>query len=156
MRALIQRVSEAQVTVDGSVVGRIGPGLLVFVGIAKGDTQAQATQLGRKVINCRVFPDDDPSNGDEASKKKMDRSVLDLGLSLLIVSQFTLYGDTRKGNRPSYSDAARPDVAKELYDFFCEFCRSSGLTVQTGVFQAHMEVTLINDGPVTLMFHSEA
>lgn len=146
MRALVQRVSEAYVTVNGATVGRIGRGLLVFLGVGSSDTRANADYLSRKIANLRVFPGDDG---------KMDRSILDVGGSLLIVSQFTLYGDTRKGNRPSYTAAARPEIAKDLYNFFCESCRAAGLTVETGLFQEHMEVSLVNDGPVTLLLHSE-
>jgi D-tyrosyl-tRNA(Tyr) deacylase len=146
VRAIIQRVSEARVTVNGAVTGEIGAGLLVFVGIGKDDTEIQATYLARKVTNVRIFPGDD---------SRMDRSVLDIQGSLLIVSQFTLYGDTRKGNRPSYSDAADPQRARELYEFFVETCRNTSIRVQTGVFQAHMEVSLTNNGPVTLLFDSD-
>lgn len=146
MRALVQRVTEASVSVAGSVVGEIGPGLLVFVGIRAGDTEKRARHLAQKVLQLRIFSDE---------TGKMNKSVTDIPAALLIVSQFTLYGDTSKGNRPSYSDAARPELARDLYSCFVEICKESRLRVETGVFQAHMEVRLVNDGPVTLMCFSE-
>ncbi len=147
MRALVQRVSEASVTVDGLVIGRIGTGLLVFVGVRYDDTEPRAEQLAQKVIGLRVFSDDEG---------KMNRSLLEVSGELLVVSQFTLYGDTRKGNRPSYSEAAGRDLAEQLYEHFVRRCRDSGLPVSTGVFQAHMEVRLVNNGPVTLVCYSES
>lgn len=147
MRALVQRVSEASVTVNGSITGQIGRGLLVFVGVRRDDTRSRAEQLAQKVISLRIFPD-------EAGK--MNRSLFEVSGELLVVSQFTLYGDTIKGNRPSYSEAAQRELAEELYDYFVLQCRSKGAPVATGVFQAHMEVRLVNDGPVTLMCYSEA
>jgi D-aminoacyl-tRNA deacylase len=147
MRALVQRVSQASVVVSGAVTGQIGRGLLVFLGIRYDDTEAQAEHLAQKVIRLRIFPDD---------TGKMNRSVNDISGELLIVSQFTLYGDTRKGNRPSYTEAARPESAERLYEYFVKVCRDKGVPVATGVFQAHMEVHLINDGPVTLMCYSES
>ncbi len=145
MRALIQRVSSASVTVDSSVIGRIAAGLVVFLGVGRHDTTLQAERLAAKVTRLRLFPDD---------QGKMNRSVLDVQGKLLIVSQFTLYGDTTAGNRPSYSDAAGPELAQILYEHFIGVCRSN-LPVETGVFQAHMQVQLINDGPVTLMCYAE-
>ncbi len=147
MRALVQRVSEASVTVDGLVTGQIGTGLLVFIGVRYDDTHPRAEQLAQKVINLRVFPD---------QEGKMNRSLLEVSGQLLVVSQFTLYGDTRKGNRPSYSEAASGDLAEPLYEHFVSRCRESGVRVSTGVFQAHMEVRLVNNGPVTLMCYSES
>lgn len=147
MRALVQRVSEASVTVDGLVTGQIGTGLLIFVGVRYDDTPPRAEQLAQKVISLRVFPD---------AEGKMNRSLFDVSGELLVVSQFTLYGDTRKGNRPSYSEAAGRDLAEQLYEHFVRHCRDSGLPVSTGVFQAHMEVRLVNNGPVTLMCYSES
>lgn len=146
MRALVQRVSRASVTVNGDITGEIGRGLLVFLGIRVGDTRSQAELLSQKIVQLRVFPD---SNG------KMNRSLIDVGGELLIVSQFTLYADTSRGNRPSYSEAAAADLAEPLYEYFVDNCRRSGALVSTGVFQAHMEVQLVNDGPVTLMCYSE-
>lgn len=146
MRALVQRVSEASVWVNGAITGQINYGLLVFVGVRKDDSEERAVQLARKVVHLRIFPDSDG---------KMNRSLGEVGGELLIVSQFTLYGETRKGNRPSYIDAAGPDKARELYEIFVEACRRHGAPVATGVFQAHMQVRLINDGPVTLMCYCE-
>jgi D-tyrosyl-tRNA(Tyr) deacylase len=146
MRALVQRVSQAKVVVDGVTSGEIGAGLLVFVGVGRQDGEDQAIYLSRKIANLRIFPNDEG---------KMDRSVMDIAGEVLIVSQFTLYGDTRKGNRPSYAEAASPEHARKLYEFFTEACRNIGLSAKTGVFQAHMEVSLLNDGPVTLLLHSE-
>ena len=145
MRAVIQRVSEALVKVEGSVLGEIGPGLLALLGIAKPDTAADAEFLAEKILNLRVFPD---------HAGKMNRSLLDAGGALLVVSQFTLYGDCRKGRRPSFDDAAPSEQARPLYERFIEVARRSGLRVETGVFQAHMDVSLVNDGPVTLLVES--
>jgi D-tyrosyl-tRNA(Tyr) deacylase len=146
MRAVVQRVSEASVLVDCSVVGQIRRGLLIFLGIRHDDTEAHAEQLATKIGQLRIFPD---------SEGKMNLSLLDISGEMLIVSQFTLYGDTRKGNRPSYAEAAKPERALELYQCFIESCRSRGFPVATGVFQAYMEVRLINDGPVTIWCDSE-
>lgn len=128
--------------VDSTVTGQIGIGLVVLLGVTHRDTHAEAEQLAKKVIHLRIFPD---------TEGKMNLSLMDIGGELLIVSQFTLYGDTRKGNRPSYSEAARPEVAQPLYQHFLDSCSSSGIRVQTGVFQAHMTLQLTNDGPVTLL-----
>ncbi|HTU46062.1 MAG TPA: D-aminoacyl-tRNA deacylase [Bryobacteraceae bacterium] len=147
MRALLQRVSEAKVTVEGEVTGQIGVGLVVFLGIGRADTKAQAERVAQKVIQLRVFPD---------GAGKMNLSLGDVSGELLIVSQFTLYADVRKGNRPSYSEAAKPEVAQELYEYFVGLCRERGFRVQTGTFQAQMQVQLLNDGPVTIMYDSES
>jgi len=146
MRALVQRVSEASVTVEGKLTGQIGRGLLVFLGIKSDDTVVRAELLGQKVVQLRIFND---------AEGKMNRSLLEDGGELLVVSQFTLYADTRKGNRPSYSEAASGDIARPLYECFIDNCRRRGALVSTGVFQAHMQVRLTNDGPVTLMCYSE-
>lgn len=147
MRALVQRVSEASVTVDGSITGEIGGGLLVFLGVRHDDTELEAKQLAQKVVHLRVFPD---------GEGKMNLSVQEVSGALLIVSQFTLYGNTQKGNRPSYTEAAKADLALHLYDCFVKYCRETGITVETGIFQAHMQVRSINDGPVTLLCYSGA
>ncbi len=141
MRALVQRVTEARVDVDGETIGQIGPGLLVFLGITHDDTPAQAAKLANKIANLRVFADDDD---------KMNLSLLDSGGSLLAVSQFTLYGDTRKGRRPAYVDAARPEVAEPLIEQVVSELRALGVDVATGRFRADMAVSLVNDGPITL------
>ena len=137
MRAVVQRVSRASVTVDTRTTGAIGRGLLVLFGAGAGDGPADLAYIVDKITNLRIFPDD---------AGKMNRSVLDIGGGVLLVSQFTLYGDTRKGNRPAYVDAARPEVAEPLYERFCE-----RLDAQRGVFGAHMDVELVNDGPVTIL-----
>jgi D-aminoacyl-tRNA deacylase len=147
MRALVQRVSEASVAVQGSVTGHIGTGLLVLLGIRSDDTPARGELLARKVVQLRIFPDEED---------KMNRSLLDISGEMLVVPQFTLYGETDKGNRPSYSRAARPEIAEPLYEYFLKVCRDRGVSVSTGIFQAHMQVRLINDGPVTLMCYSES
>jgi len=146
MRALLQRVTQASVVVEGSVVGEIGAGLLILLGAAKPDTVADAALLVNKIVNLRIFPDADG---------KMNRSMLETGGSLLVVSQFTLYGDCWKGRRPGFDAAAPAAQARALYESFVEIARRSGLRVETGVFQAHMEVALVNDGPVTLMLETK-
>jgi D-aminoacyl-tRNA deacylase len=145
MRIVVQRVTEAHVEVDGEAVGAIGRGLLVLVGVAKPDTPADADYLADKVVGLRIFPD-------EAGK--MNRSVLEAGGALLVISQFTLYGDCRKGRRPSFDMAAGVEQARALYERFLDSCRARNLPVQSGVFQASMAVHLINDGPVTIICES--
>jgi len=145
VRGVVQRVSEASVRVDGEVVGSIGPGLVVLVGVSSGDVERDADYLAEKILNLRVFPD-------EAGQ--MNRSVLDVSGGLLVVSQFTLLGDVRKGRRPSYSDAAPPEEANRLYEHLVSRLRPSGLKVATGVFRALMDVALVNQGPVTLLLDS--
>jgi D-tyrosyl-tRNA(Tyr) deacylase len=146
MRALVQRVSEASVTVENTISGEIARGILVFLGVHANDNEANADYLANKVIQLRIFPD---------AEGRMNRSLRDILGEMLVVSQFTLYGETKKGNRPSYSEAARPEVAVRLYDYFVKVCREKGIKVSTGVFQADMKVRLINDGPVTLFCYSE-
>lgn len=146
MRAVLQRVKEASVTVDGSVVGAIGPGLMVLLGVGKGDTDADVDFMVDKVPGLRIFEDD---------AGKMNRSLHDGSKQLLAVSQFTLYADTKKGRRPSFTDAMPPDEAKRLYASFCEKCRATGLTVAEGIFAADMKVALVNDGPVTIVMDSK-
>ena len=141
MRALVQRVSRASVTIDGRVHGAIDKGFLILLGITEGDTEADARYLADKCVGLRVFTDEND---------KMNRSLADVGGGLLVVSQFTLYGDCSHGRRPSFIAAARPDTAIPLYECFVARCRESGLPVETGEFGAHMEVELLNDGPVTL------
>ena len=142
MRALIQRVSQASVSVDGRIAGRIGRGLVVLLGVTHTDSTVEARWLSAKIAGLRVFDD-------EAGK--MNRSLSDVEGELLVISQFTLYGDAQKGRRPSFTDAAGPDVAEPLVDTFIGLLREAGFKVATGVFGAHMDVELHNDGPVTLM-----
>jgi D-tyrosyl-tRNA(Tyr) deacylase len=146
MRAVVQRVNKAEVRVDGRVVGAVRQGLVVLLGVGKDDTPEDAQSLADKILNLRIF--DDPEG-------RMNLSLLDTKGQLLCVSQFTLYGDCRKGRRPSYDQAARPEVACGLYEAFAAAARAGGVTVQTGQFQAMMEVELVNDGPVTLLLDSE-
>jgi D-aminoacyl-tRNA deacylase len=142
VRAVIQRVSRAEVTVAGRSVGRIGPGLCVFLGVGKDDSPGSADYLAEKIKNMRIFED---GNG------RMNHSLLEVQKDLLVVSQFTLYGDCSKGNRPSFSDAAAPEEAEKLYERFVQRLRDAGLAVSTGQFGARMDVALTNDGPVTLI-----
>lgn len=146
MRAVVQRVSEASVSVDGKVTGVTGPGLCVLVGVGTQDTEADAQWLADKVADLRIFED-------EAGK--MNRSVIDTRGGILAISQFTLFGDARKGTRPGFIDAARPEVAQPLYAKFCEALRARGLTVGEGVFRATMQVRIVNEGPVTLLLDSK-
>ena len=145
MRAVVQRVKQSSVKTNGEMVGRIGQGLLVLLGVAKGDRAEDADYLANKIINLRIFEDEDG---------KMNRSLLEIGGELLAVSQFTLLADCRKGRRPSFIAAAEPGTATELYEKFVERVRQKGVAVQTGRFRAMMEVALINDGPVTIIIES--
>jgi len=142
MKALIQRVKNASVTIEGEIYSSIGFGMLVLLGVEKDDTEVNAKQLAEKLINFRIFEDE---NG------KMNKSILDVKGEILVVSQFTLMGDCKKGTRPSFDKAAPPDKAKKLYEDFVRLIFSSGLIVKTGVFQAMMEISLVNQGPVTLL-----
>jgi D-aminoacyl-tRNA deacylase len=146
MRAVVQRVSRCRVTVEGNVVGEIGVGLLVLLGVSKADNEASADYLVEKIIGLRIFED---------AEEKMSLSVQDSGGAVLVVSQFTLYGDVRRGKRPSFDSAARPEEAKRLYEYFVSKVRAAGLRCETGQFQAMMEVELVNSGPVTIMLDSE-
>jgi D-tyrosyl-tRNA(Tyr) deacylase len=146
MRAVLQRVSRAKVTVEGETVGRIGRGILVLLGVAGGDTEKDAIYLLEKTLNIRIFED---------AAEKMNLSLLDVKGELLVVSQFTLYGDTRKGRRPSFIEAAAPEKANSLYELFMSEARKQIETVQTGRFQAMMSVELVNDGPVTILLDSK-
>jgi len=147
MRAVVQRVSRAAVRVEARTVGEIGPGLLVLLGVAAGDGEQEARWMADKLAALRIFED---------GEGKMNLSVADAGGGLLVVSQFTLLGDTRKGNRPSFVDAAPPEPANALYEKVCALLREKGLPVAQGVFRAHMEVELLNDGPVTILLDSRA
>jgi D-aminoacyl-tRNA deacylase len=145
MRAVVQRVSRAKVTVQGQVTGEIGTGLLVLVGVGRGDSQAEADYLADKVAGLRIFED---RNG------KMNCSVVEVNGSVLVVSQFTLYGDVRRGKRPSFDGAAPPEQARELYEYFVQRLSSAGLPCETGRFQEMMSVELVNEGPVTILLDS--
>ena len=145
MRAVVQRVKQSTVRIDNEIVGQIGSGLLVLLGVAKGDTAKDADYLANKIINLRIFEDED---------RKMNRSLLETGGELLAVSQFTLLADCRKGRRPSFIEAAEPEKATDLYETFVNMVRAKGVAVQTGRFRAMMEVALINDGPVAIIIES--
>lgn len=146
MRAVVQRVTRAKVTVNAGVTGEIGAGLMILLGVGRTDNPESASYLAEKIANLRIFSDD---------AGKMNLSLLEVGGSALVVSQFTLYGDTRGGRRPSYIQAAPPDEANCIYEEFVRAMRAFGVPVQTGVFQAHMQVELVNDGPVTILLDSE-
>ena len=146
MRAVLQLVKSASVTIDEKIVGKIGPGLLVLIGIHKDDTPREIEWMTDKIINLRVF---------ETEEGKLDRSLLDMSGELLLVSQFTLYGDCSKGRRPSFSDAMGADPARKFFELFVNKAREKVVKVETGIFQASMEVALVNDGPVTLIIDSK-
>lgn len=145
MRAVVQRVSRAKVTVNGEISGEIGVGLLILLGVGRDDREADATYLAEKICGLRIFEDD---------QGKMNRSVVDVGGSVLAVSQFTLYGDVRRGKRPSFDAAAPPEKARMLYEFFVERIHATGLKCETGRFQEMMQVALVNEGPVTILLDS--
>ncbi|TCW37802.1 D-aminoacyl-tRNA deacylase [Laceyella sacchari] len=147
MKIVLQRVREASVTVEGQTTGAIGPGVMLLVGVAEGDTEEDVRYLAEKVVHLRIFEDE---------TGKMNRSLLDVGGSILSVSQFTLYGDCRKGRRPNFMNAAKPELARPLYEQFNACLAQYGVTVETGVFGAMMQVSLVNDGPVTLILESKA
>lgn len=142
----MQRVKHCRVTVEGTVVGEIGPGLLVLLGVGKSDNEAAADYLAEKILGLRIFED---------GQEKMNLSVLDQAGAMLVVSQFTLFGDVRRGKRPSFDAAARPEEAKRLYEYFVTKVRESGIRCETGQFQAMMDVELVNEGPVTILLDSE-
>lgn len=146
MRVLIQRVSSAHVMVDGQITGEIQAGLLIFLGVSKNDTVADASYLANKIVNLRLFSDTDG---------KMNHSLLEVNGQALVVSQFTLYGDCRKGRRPGFDQAASPEMARELYEQLIQEINAFGIQVATGIFQADMKVHLVNDGPVTLICESK-
>jgi D-tyrosyl-tRNA(Tyr) deacylase len=150
MRAVVQRVSRAIVRVDGEIAGEIGMGLLVLLGVGAGDSRAAADYLSEKIIGLRIFED----AGGPMQEKKMNLSVAEVGGAVLVVSQFTLYGDVRRGKRPSFDSAAAPAVARELYEYFVERVRAAGLRCETGRFQETMRVELVNEGPVTILLDS--
>jgi D-tyrosyl-tRNA(Tyr) deacylase len=146
MRAVVQRVTEAKVTVEAEVTGQIGAGLCVLIGVGRDDAQEHAESLADKVVRLRIF---------EHAAGKMNQSLLEVGGALLAVSQFTLYGDTSKGRRPSFVSAMEPGRAEQLFESFCAACRKLGVTVATGRFRTHMSVSLVNDGPVTLLLDTD-
>jgi D-tyrosyl-tRNA(Tyr) deacylase len=146
MRAVVQRVSRCRVTVAGEVAGEIGPGLLVLLGVGQNDTEAAADYLAEKIAGLRIFED---------AAGKMNLAVGEAGGAVLVVSQFTLYGDVRRGKRPSFDAAAKPEQARRLYEYFVERIRAAGLRCETGRFQEMMDVELVNDGPVTILLDSE-
>ena len=145
MRAVVQRVKRAKVEVDGKTIGEIGPGLLIFLGVGDGDSEKDCDFLANKIAHLRIFSDD---------RGLMNLSLMEIGGEVLVVSQFTLWGDCRKGRRPSFTRAAAPEKAKELYEYFIRILRGNGLQVATGEFQEMMDVHLVNDGPVTLLLDS--
>ncbi|MBO4513457.1 MAG: D-tyrosyl-tRNA(Tyr) deacylase [Victivallales bacterium] len=146
MRVLLQRIKHASVEIDGEVVGKAGAGLLLFLGVGNGDTKAEADFLVEKCVGLRIFED---------AEGKMNLSLADVGGEILLISQFTLYADARKGRRPSYTDAAPPPVSEPLYEYFAQRLRDAGVHVETGRFGADMKVSLLNDGPVTIMLEKE-
>ena len=150
MRVIIQRVKSSKVTVNGEIIGKIGRGLNLLVGIADTDTEAELDWMARKCLDLRLFP------GDDIKSDRWEKSVQEIGGELLVVSQFTLYGDCRKGRRPSFTRSSAPEVAQNLYEQFVEKLRQSGLRVETGQFGAMMQVSIENDGPVTLLLERES
>lgn len=142
MKLVVQRVDNAKVEVEGKITGQIGKGFLVLLGVKTGDTKEQADWLVNKLCNLRVFEDEN---------EKMNLSLKDVSGEILVISQFTLYGDCNKGNRPSFIEAATPDLANELYEYCMQECRKQGFKVESGIFGAHMEVSLLNNGPVTIV-----
>ena len=148
MKIVLQKVKSAQVQVDEKTVGHIGHGFLLFLGVTHEDNEAAANWLIEKVLKLRLF-------SDEGSDSFMEKNITEVSGSILVVSQFTLYGDCRKGTRPGFTDAARPEQAEKLYNYFVEKLQNTGISVETGIFGAHMEVSLLNDGPITLILESK-
>ncbi|MES2462527.1 MAG: D-aminoacyl-tRNA deacylase [Armatimonadota bacterium] len=151
MRAVLQRVMEARVTVGGEIVGEIGQGVLALVGVADGDTEADAVYIANKIADLRLFP---PAESGDSGESLPEQSLMEVHGAALVVSQFTLLGDARKGRRPSWSEAARPDEGRRLYERVVLLLRERGIPVETGTFRAHMKVSLINDGPITILLDS--
>lgn len=147
MRAVIQRVLRGKVSVAGETIGEIGPGLVVLLGVGLGDNETDAAYLAEKTVNLRIFED---------AGGKLNHSILDLGLSVLIVSQFTLYGDCRKGRRPGFSQAAPPEISEPLYEIFCQEVERYGTTIAKGRFRSHMVLEIVNDGPATILLESRS
>ena len=147
MKAVIQRVKNARVDVDGKTVGKVGEGYMILLGVVEGDTEKEAELLARKTASLRIFTDDDD---------KMNLSILDVDGEILVVSQFTLCADVKKGNRPSFTDSAKPEEADRLYEYFCQQLKTNGVRkVEKGIFGAHMEVSLLNNGPVTILYDTD-
>lgn len=147
MKAVIQRVKNARVDVDGKTVGKVGEGYMILLGVVEGDTEKEAELLARKTASLRIFTDDD---------NKMNLSILDVDGEILVVSQFTLCADVKKGNRPSFTDSAKPEEADRLYEYFCQQLKTNGVRkVEKGIFGAHMEVSLLNNGPVTILYDTD-
>jgi D-tyrosyl-tRNA(Tyr) deacylase len=155
MRAVVQRVSRASVRAEGRVAGEIGTGALILLGVGRADTPESARALAQKIANLRVFVGETSEEAPSERTEKANRSLLEIGAAALVVSQFTLYGDVRNGRRPSYVEAAPAELARSLYEEFVAALRGLGVPVETGVFQAHMEVALVGDGPVTLLLDSD-
>ncbi len=147
MRAVISRVKSAKVNIDGATHSKIGNGLLIFLGVSVNDTENEAEYLAKKIANMRIFED---------SEEKLNLSCAQVGGSVLVVSNFTLYANTNRGNRPSFVDAARPELARPLYEYFVSLIREAGYKVETGVFGAYMDIEAVNDGPVTIMMDTDA
>lgn len=156
MRVIVQRVKSSQVTVNGQIVGKIGRGLNLLVGIASNDTEAELDWMARKCLELRLFPAAETDSNSEQTQGRWQKSVQEIGGELLVVSQFTLYGDCRKGRRPSFDHSAAPELAQDLYNYFVTKLRQSGLWVETGKFGTMMQVSIENDGPVTLLLERDA
>ena len=155
MKVVVQRVRSSRVEVNGKVIGSIGKGLNVLVAIAKGDTEAEVEWMSQKCLNLRIFPEAGGDTCSEQENQRLNQSIQDIQGDILAISQFTLYGDCRKGRRPSFDRAAPPQTAKQLYQYFVDCLRQSGLTIETGEFGASMQVSIENDGPVTLVIERD-
>ena len=155
MKVVVQRVRSSRVEVNETVIGTIGKGLNILVGIAKGDTETEVKWMAQKCLNLRIFPEAQGDTPSKQSTQRLNQSIQDINGEILIISQFTLYGDCRKGRRPSFDQAAHPQEAERLYDYFVDCLRTSGLTIETGQFGASMQVCIENDGPVTLVIEQD-